>query len=102
MSQIDQNRSKTVAKMNAENKRNEEFGSDRLIEKIIADQYKEALVSVTGSLKAYAEAFHNKICTYPDVPFSACPSVICRQGNAAIDKAIAIIASNSIIPVKEG
>lgn len=90
MSLIDQNRGKTIELMNAENKRNQEFGGNRLIEKFKADQYKEALVSVTGSLKAYAETFHFHVHS-PKVAFSACQDTVCVSGRQAIDKAIAII-----------
>lgn len=105
---IDQNRKHAIALMHAENERNEEFGGDKLTEdimavtgKAMAEIYKANLVTVTFALSSYANAFHNNMPDH-DGTFAVCQHEVCVHGRGVIEGAELIVASNPVVPVKEG
>jgi hypothetical protein len=59
--------------------------------KVLAEIYKNSLVSVVSALKTYANTLHNDR-AHP-FPFAACPEEECKCGREVIESAIAVIAS---------
>ena len=78
---------------------NHKLGSDRLIKTNSfglpqAELYKSCLVSVTKTLKSYAETFHFHVHS-KEIPFVTCQDPLCVQACKEIDYVILIVAGGS-------
>lgn len=86
-------------KISPEDAENHKLGTDRLIRINSfglpqAELYKSCLVSVTKTLKSYAETFHFHVHSKA-IPFVTCQDPLCVQARKEIDYVILIVAGGS-------